>query len=219
MAALIMDSTTRKVWKVVRKEDLPPNGNILWGRFVLSIKDPETDDEIWKARFVAQGYIDKEKQYLVHDTVTSRQYSSRILIGLASTHGFKLFSTDVTQAYLQSDGELLRDIFIKPPNKFGLEPEQYLNLLKPLYGLSDAGDYWGKTLTEHLKNGLRLECTTSDPAFHFKTADDKIMGLCTTYVDDLLEAGDKAFQELASETQKVFKCKQTTYDNFQFAGL
>ena len=43
---------------------MPKNANILGGRFVLAIKDEGTKDEVWKARFVVQGYRDKLKRLL-----------------------------------------------------------------------------------------------------------------------------------------------------------
>ena len=96
-------------WKLVCKSEVPRNTNILGGRFVLAIKDEGTKDEVWKALFVVQRYRDKLKTSLVQDTATPRQHSTRILIGLAAICGFRLFSTDVTQAYLQSTENPMRD--------------------------------------------------------------------------------------------------------------
>jgi hypothetical protein len=81
------------------KEEVSDNANTLGGRFVLAVKDEGTDKEVWKARFVVQGYRDHLKTSLVHDTATSRQHSYRVLVGLAAIFGFNLFSIDVTQAF------------------------------------------------------------------------------------------------------------------------
>ena len=45
------------------------------------------------------------------------------------------------------------------------------------------------------------------------------MGLCATYVDDTLHAGNKEYQELSKETEKTFQCKSREYYNVQFSGL
>jgi HSP90 family molecular chaperone len=94
-----VDITIRKTTLVRAAEH---NAIIFGGRFVLAIKDEGTYKDVWKARFVVQRYGDHLKTPLVHDTATSRQHSSRVLVGLASIFGFNLISTDVIQAYIQS---------------------------------------------------------------------------------------------------------------------
>jgi hypothetical protein len=76
--------------------------NIMGGRFVLTIKDSGTSKEIYKARYVVQGFRDKKKNSLIHDASTQKQQSTKLLIGLAAIFGLRIFSTGVTQAYLQS---------------------------------------------------------------------------------------------------------------------
>lgn len=209
----------RGTWKIICKDEVPNNASILGGRFVLAIRDAGTNREIWKARFVVQGFRNKLKELLVHDTSTARQYSTRILVGLTSVFGFGLFSTDVTQAYLQNAEKLLRDVYVKQSKDIETSPNQIFKLMKPLYGRSDSGDYWGRTIHEHLKGELELNQTTNDAAFSLKSLGDKLSGLCVTYVDDLLQAGDKDFAKLAEKTEKRFKCKPREWDSFQFSGM
>ena len=108
---------------------------------MLAIKDRGTRNEVRKARFVVQGYRDKLKTSLVHNNPTVKPHSVRLLIGLASVLGCRLFSTDVTQAYLQSADKLMRYVYLKPSKEFELPPDKMLKLLEPLYGLADSGDY------------------------------------------------------------------------------
>lgn len=82
------------------------------GRFVLTLKEFGTHNETPKARYVAQGHMDKEKEFLVHNTTILRQRSIRIIVSFAAVKGYRIFSHDVQQAYLQSDEELTRKIFI-----------------------------------------------------------------------------------------------------------
>lgn len=103
---------SRGTWKVVLRDEVPDNANVAGSRFVPTIKDGGTSQEIYKARYVVQGYRDKLKTSLVHDSATSKHTSTKVLVGLAAIFGFRLFSTDVTQAYLQSADKLVRDIYI-----------------------------------------------------------------------------------------------------------
>ena len=197
----------RGTWKVVLKDELSENGNILKGRFVLAIKDSGKDKEIWKARYVVQGYKDNLKQYLIHDTNTTRNNSVRMLIVRASLLGFHLYSTDVTQAYLQSTESLMRDVYSQPSKEFHLGPKQMLKLLRPLYGLADSGDYWGRTLRYHLESTIRMQSTTTDGALFFQLLGNKLSGLCATYVDDCLHARDPVYQKLSQKTEEHLECR------------
>jgi hypothetical protein len=117
------------MWKGVLKDEMPENPNIMGDRVVLTINDSGTSKKIYKARYVVQGFRDKKKTSLVHDASTSKQQSMKLLIGLAALFGYRIFSTDVTQTYLQRAEPLMRDIYIKPSAEFELDAKQVLKLL------------------------------------------------------------------------------------------
>lgn len=48
----------KKAFRIVLKEDLNRDANVLGRRFVLTIKNKVTDKEMFKARFVVQGHLD-----------------------------------------------------------------------------------------------------------------------------------------------------------------
>ena len=175
----------RGTWEIVPKSSVQEGANILRGRFVLTIKDVGTDKQRRKARYVVQGYRDRMKTSLVHDTSTAKQSSVKILVGISAIYGFRIFSIDVTQAYLQSSENLKREIYVKPSREFKLHDGELLKLRKPLYGLPDSGDYWGRTISDHLTNVLGMKKTIGDEAFFYKLRNNSLHGLCVTYVDDL----------------------------------
>lgn len=61
--------------KVVLKEEVFPDGNVLSGRFVMTIKSTENDELELKARFVVGGYRDKIKNLVIHSSQTSQTSS------------------------------------------------------------------------------------------------------------------------------------------------
>lgn len=65
---------------------------------------------------------------------------------------FSVFSTNVSQEYLQSEKALNRDIFANLCEEFKLERDKIITLLKPLYSISKSGDYWGRTFQKRLLN-------------------------------------------------------------------
>ncbi len=67
--------------------------------FVLTIKDVETNTPKFKARFVAHGNRDAEKNRLVHDSTAARQSSVKLLVALASVMGVDVWTDDISQAY------------------------------------------------------------------------------------------------------------------------
>ena len=191
-------------YEVVFKEDVPSDANILGGRFVLSIKNKNTKEEVAKARFVVQGHRDKDKNQLVHTSTNLRHHSIRLLTALAAVFGLRIWSQDVTQAYLQSADQLMRDVYIRPAKEFRLNENQLLRLLKPLYGLTDAGDYWDATMTNHLKNDLGMSQTSLDISLFFKMIRGKLAGMSGMYVDDGIHAGnDEFFKTLRQDSRKI----------------
>ena len=113
----------------------------------------------------------------------------------------------------------MRDVYIKPTGEFQLNQDKLLKLLKPLYGLADSGDYWGRTICSYIKEALNMTETTGDGTFVFKCIRDKLDGMCITNVDDVLQAGTREYSDLAQKTEDKFKCKGRTYDNFNFDGV
>ena len=68
-----------------------------------------------------------------------------------------MWSADIKLVYLQSSEPLQRRVFIKnKAPELELEPVGRLELLRPLYGVADAGDLWHTTLYKHLREDLGM---------------------------------------------------------------
>ena len=215
----------RGTWKIIKEEELEQNANVLGGRFVLALKNAGTDREQPKARFVAQGFADKEKDFLIHNISSLRQSSVRVILSFAANMEYRIFTHDVTQAYTQSDDPLSRKIYRKPKAKdrqyFGLEDDQILQLVKPIYGTTDVGDYWDVTVENHVKNDLEMEPMTGDPSLYgkFVSKQDIAAGLLGMLVDDGLLTGSEAFQKLTEMTLERFESRVREWDNVEFFGM
>jgi hypothetical protein len=140
-----------------------------------------------------------------------------MILALASVFGFDLWSSDVNQAYLQSAEQLQRDIFIRP-DELILAPNELLQLILPLYGITESGDYWDETLTEHHTNDLGMTRTKQDFSLYFKHAASKRVGLSGAFVDDLLRAGTLRFKDSSQRsTENRIDVKPPTINDFTFA--
>lgn len=67
----------RGTWKIVMNEDVSLYSNTINGRFVMKIKDIETDEPYFKARFVAQA-TETVKNLHLHTTL--RQYENVLFV-------------------------------------------------------------------------------------------------------------------------------------------
>lgn len=189
----------------------------------MSLKEKGTDKEKTKARFDVQGHTDAEKNILIHNSTAIRPSSTCILISLTATYNFKLWSQDITRAYQQSNGKLSREVYIRPTKRnrahFGLQENELLLLLKTLYGLADAGDYWHATFSEHLTEDLQMKRCIGDLSMFYKVEEGKIFGFAGAYVDDEIATGNLSFEDVCSITEAKFDSKKRTYSNFKFASV
>lgn len=131
----------RGAYEIVCKEDVLYDANILGRRFVLGIKNVQTENGVCKAIYVVQGHTDTEKNLLIHESTNLKQSSIRVIVSIAAILGFWVWTKYVSQAYLQSADKLMREVYVNPSSEVRFSHNQLLHLLKPLYGLSDSGDY------------------------------------------------------------------------------
>jgi len=214
---------TRGAMRPVARSSLPTGSNIIRGRFVFTLKDVGTSDEKPKARYVAQGHLDKAKQFMVHNLATLRQRSTRLLVLTSAVLQFRLFSHDINQAYLQSRDTLARTLYLDPRPEdrhlFDLTDDEVLLLVRPLYGVCDAGDYWFVTLQWHVRKDLLMTPLSSDPALYMRKGVNGLVGLMGTFVDDCLLGGTDEFQTATKTTLRVFEAKPRQMDEMEFVGV
>jgi hypothetical protein len=94
-----------------------------------------------------------------------------------------------------------------------------LKLLRPLYGLADAEDYWNATINRHMRDDLGMNPTAGDISLFTMHVDSELCGIAGTYVDDSLLSGNADFLKLPDMSQQKFDSRERQFDNFTFAGV
>ena len=61
--------------------------------------------------------------------------------------------------------------------------------------------------------------TTINSALYSKIVDNRLVGLCATFFDDTLQAGDAKYQEITKMSLQKFKCRDHEYDKTQLSGV
>ncbi|KHJ33034.1 hypothetical protein EV44_g5522 [Erysiphe necator] len=202
-------------------------------RMVNEIKGKATPNPYEKSRLVIQAYHDLEKSNLLTQSPTIQRASQRLILVLTPS----LLSTcslclrDISQAYVQSSTKLNREIIAKPPAEIASQmPENsVLKILKPLYGIPEAGTHWYNTYHKHHCEKLFMKTSTYDPCLLISDKKE-IFGLVGMQTDDTLILGNKNFillendeiinanllakpiQTLSSENPLVFNGCILTFD-------
>ncbi|EED12694.1 conserved hypothetical protein [Talaromyces stipitatus ATCC 10500] len=185
------------VFEVVKVDDIPEGTRIFNSWFVNEIKNPGTDKAFEKSRLVVQAYNDKGKEIILTQSPTIQRCSQRLLLCLTTcitnTH---LFLRDVTQAYVQSTTPLARNNFYirTPPELVHLfPPGTILKVVKPLYGIPEAGNHWFRTYHVHHTDKLNMTTSTYDPCLLHCIDQSQGFGIVGMQTDDTLILADNAF--------------------------
>lgn len=93
-------------------------------RKIFNHNQVETKNPNFKGSYVMHGHRDQEKKSLVHQSATVNLSSVRLIIGLVSKFDFKIWKEYISQAYIQSKSELLRDVYLKPSKQLSITPEK-----------------------------------------------------------------------------------------------
>jgi hypothetical protein len=147
------------------------------------------------------GLIDKGVFQLVHKTDIPqgiRIFNSRFVEAVAATFPeYSVYLRDITQAYTQSTTTLNRDFYTTPPKGVTQWEGFYLKVVKPLYGVPEAGNHWFGTYQKHHIDNLRMTQSTYDPCLMYSTTAS--FGLVGLQTDDTLIVADDTFAKAEEE--------------------
>lgn len=185
------------VFEIIKLADVPQGIRIFNSRFVDEIKNKGTDKAFEKSRLVVQAYNDLEKELVLTQSPTIQRVSQRLILCIAAIlPHIRLFLRDISQAYVQSTTTLNREFYIRPPHELvkqlGIDNAFILKVVKPLYGVPEAGNHWFKTYHSHHVKQLYMSQSTYDPCLLYNNEPFGLVGLQT---DDTLLLADKTFAE------------------------
>lgn len=192
----ILGLIEKGVFQITDLSQIPINARIFNSRFVDEVKNQGTEKAFEKSRLVVQAYNDINKASVLTQSPTIQRVSQRVILCLAAVlqdrHN-KLYLRDVTQAYVQSNSSLNRDFFIRPPpelaNMLGASRDDVLKVMKPLYGVPEAGNHWFATYHRHHLEKLGMTESTYDSCFLYSNQPFAMIGLQTD--DTLIFAADE----------------------------
>ena len=126
-------------------------------------------------------------------------------------------SIDVTSAFLQGQ-DIPRKVYVKPPAEAEI-PGKFWLMVKPGYGLYDAGRLWYLEVDKKLKD-WGMEKVTGDEAFYMFRKENKLCGMIVLHVDDFLGGGNQIFRkEILDKVYSNFKCSKREVNKFRFTGV
>ncbi|EGD77418.1 hypothetical protein PTSG_12746 [Salpingoeca rosetta] len=205
------------VIKLIPRSAVPRQHTPLKSRFVFKVKrDAEGTLTRFKARWVAKGFsqrpgIDFHQTYA--PTPAAKTILTVLAVSLQRQH--QLHQLDFKSAYLQAD--LKEELYMElPPHFTDIDDgaQRYAGkvcrLLKPLYGLKQAGRAWAKKLHTFLKTNGWAQSHV-DACLFTKLHDDGQRTWIITYVDDLIISG--------SSERHIRACKQQIKESFEAEDL
>ncbi|CAI7775731.1 unnamed protein product [Closterium sp. NIES-53] len=186
----------------------PPGANIVSGMWIFRVKQPPGCPPVFKARYVARGFSQRQEVDFFHTfSPTPKMSTLRVLHHVAAQRDYELHSLDFSTAFLQ--GSLHEEIWLRrPPGFTGSFPAgTQWSLRWPVYDLRQAPREWHDTLRTTLA-ALGFAPSTADPSLFLRTDTTLPPLYVLVYVDDLVfaTADTEALAHVKSELQKRHTC-------------
>jgi hypothetical protein len=178
---------------------------IFKSRLVREVKG-KTTKPYEKSRLVIQGYQDHGKEAILTQSPTIQRCSQRLMMSLAPVlvqRGMSVELRDITQAYPQAQTDLKRTILAHLPTELvhRYPKGTLLHVIKPLYGIAEAGVHWWTTYHGHHCKELDMATSTYDPCLLITSSDTSIFGIVGMQTDDTLIIETPKF--LSLEEKKI----------------
>src|SRR6266567_7664258 len=97
---------------------------------------------------------------------------------------------------------LNREFYIRPPRELPIDNDLILKVLKPLYGVLEAGNYWFKIYYAYYIKNLNMTQLTYNLYLLYS---NKLFGIVGLQTDNMLFLTDKTFIDI--EENELYKVK------------
>ena len=206
------------VFEEVRREDLPPETNVLTIRWVDSWKPGPMGTKQLKSRCVVRGCQESTEKLNTYAPTVSKEMMM-LVTSLASSYQWQIEAIDVQKAFLQSR-ELQREVYVVPPREaVGTDKSEVWKLKNAVYGLGDAAREWYMTIRATLTEIGFKESKLEPSMFYLQNKGGKLDGIICVHVDDILLAGNRRFRALVEMLKEKIKVGKHQKLEFLFCGM
>jgi len=194
----------RKVWTVVKKEDMPSDRRCVKCKWVFKVKR----NGVYRARLVACGYsqipgVDFSE---VPYSPVINDVTYRILLVLSLVKKYTNVLIDIVTAFLYGTIERGEEVYMHCPPGLTAPEGSVLSLNKTIYGLVQAAKAFYKKLTQVLRE-LGFTGGYADPCLLSRKGKKGYVYIAI-YVDDCLCCGEpEEIEVLIKELEKTFELK------------
>jgi Reverse transcriptase (RNA-dependent DNA polymerase) len=196
---------------------LPKGANLISTRWVLTVKTREDGTRRFKARLVARGFEDRERENVTRDSPTASTSSQRLVLQALVERQWRPTSWDFETAFLQ--GNLIqRDVYLRPPSGYGAAGVCW-RLCKPVYGLVSAPKAWYDRLCDVVRRHGFSSDLSDEAIFRLRDKNGNIIGILAVHVDDTIGGGTPVFYAIMEEVARDLKVGSTERDCFHYKGL
>ena len=143
--------------------------------------------ERYKARLVARGFQQEHgRDYDETFAPVAHMTTVRTLLAVASVREWSISQLDVKNAFL--NGELLEEVYMRPPPGYSVPEGMVCRLRRSLYGLKQAPRAWFQRFSS-VVTAAGFSASHHDPAL-FVHISARGRTLLLLYVDDMIITGD-----------------------------
>jgi hypothetical protein len=201
----------QEVWRLVRRDELPRDANVLPCKEVFKIKLTEDGGiDKFKVRFTPKGFRQKQGVDFFETFARTAMYKTlRVLLSLVAKWDYEMAQFDVPTAFLYAP--VTEDIYMELPEGFK-QAGLVCKLLKSLYGLKQAPRNWDRMVHAFITEEMGWQALVSDMSVYFKRARTGRVMLLFRFVDDMrgcyFREDEDEFFENMEMLRKRFDIKQ-----------